>query len=158
MKKVTKGILNVGILITVFVLGFLNSCSVVPDRNDSVLDEYVEEFSTYIGTDRQNLSDVTTVFKSTMTEVSTIVGRCYPVTNEVTIDPTYWYERGIGEIQRKSLMFHELVHCHCMEGHDDSMLPDMCPASLMYSKTIQPWCLEEHWDDVYKADLKKKCN
>jgi hypothetical protein len=100
---------------------------------------------------------------------SDTVGLCEFVIRKVTIDTKYW--KGLSEIRKKALVFHELGHCTLFRGHtstkwddgsieykiekflfwigffeDKGYLDDNCPASLMHPYTLSDHCLKNHWD------------
>ena len=58
----------------------------------------------------------------------------------------------MSNLQKKSLVYHEAGHCILDLPHDDRLMGDKCPYSLMYSGYISTNCLNEHFND-YKLRL-----
>lgn len=84
-----------------------------------------------------------------------IVGKCYPHLGLVEIDPRTWYFSS--KIVAKAILYHELSHCLCYNGHEDKAVrKDGCPVSLMEPSAPSTSCLLIHWED-YKKKLFKDC-
>lgn len=73
------------------------------------------------------------------------------VRSHIFIDKYYWLE--ISQMSKKELLFHELAHCYLELGHNEALLPDDCPQSIMYPKVIEQHCIKSHWDDVYLKEF-----
>lgn len=76
------------------------------------------------------------------------IGLCITIANglkEIILDDSFWYNDA-SEIQRKTLMFHELGHCIFNLQHNHFYLNDGCPGSIMHEYMPHTYCLERHWD------------
>jgi hypothetical protein len=88
---------------------------------------------------------------------------------EIDIDELYWSQANI--ISKKTLVFHELVHCYCNRNHDygdgveyqrDSnnldgfFIDDNCPISIMYPIIVSNACFIIHYDS-YVEEMFSRC-
>jgi hypothetical protein len=70
------------------------------------------------------------------------------VTPEVTIDRKYWAISS--ELDKQTVIHHELAHCLLRKGHNDSVNADGYPVSIMNTYSVSeefPIYLYEHWDE-----------
>ena len=163
LSKLGGSVLRISILMLIFLAGAGTSCSLfVPREMDSVLKPYVIKFSADMGIPMNNLEKITVRFKSLSdvdadNEEGSVIGRCDYSKSEVTIDPDFFYSMGTTERRRVALIHHELGHCYCYEGHNDSVREDGCPVSIMNSMLPGYMCLRKHWES-YKRELKDRCS
>lgn len=107
-----------------------------------------------------------------------VIGQCYWVTffkREIDIDPYYW--QSSSELEKQSLIDHEMGHCVCHRLHSpttqrewydkaleflgiirkEGFLYDGCPDSLMHFGNIPEKCLIQH-KTYYDTEMKYFCN
>jgi len=89
---------------------------------------------------------------------SEVVGFCSPITlsdlkPEVRISRKYW--ESTSDAQQYLLLAHELGHCEFWLMHDNRMLSDGCPASLMNEYIPSAECAEAHFLD-YAIEFAQK--
>lgn len=82
-----------------------------------------------------------------------VAGRCNPFINLVQLDLDQYLK--LAPIERKALIFHELGHCLCGLGHDNTKLGS-CIGDLMYPQMDYALCYIKNWD-LYTERLRKKC-
>lgn len=106
------------------------------------------------------------------------VGVCtytFPRTR-ITLDRTYW--KTASELDRESLMLHELTHCVCSVGHVfftgtypekpskpmfssdyllNGYLEDGCPSTIMYPYTLDEGCYKKHREH-YRFEIRLQCH
>lgn len=112
------------------------------------LDHYVAAYEELLETDVSHI-DIVWVDKLP----GTSVGVCYyfPITAtrvvayRIALRKDTWLY--LSPLQRASLVFHELGHCHMSMDHDTRVRPDGCPLSLMYPSVIDDQCLGKHWSE-----------
>ena len=114
-----------------------------------IFDSYVADFRKITG---KSARFITIGFKKINDKFS---GICYYAINNIAINKNHWNR--MDKYKKKSVVYHELGHCVCWEGHDYRFLRDGCPRSLMYYATISSWCLRHHWNH-YLSDLREKCD
>lgn len=145
-------ILNLTKIVALLFLGLYAGCVYSPGEIDSFVDTdfttEVRGFSKLTGID---LGDASIKYMSLLHPT---VGICNYITRSVKIDPHYW--NTLGPLQKRALMYHELAHCFCMEGHDEDEILDGCSKSLMYPSQQSLNCLTKHWK-YYKMDIKERC-
>jgi hypothetical protein len=56
---------------------------------------------------------------------------------------------------KRAVLFHELGHCFLDLDHDETLLPNGIPRSLMYPSTISE-LIYEPWEEYYLYELKQK--
>lgn len=61
-----------------------------------------------------------------------IAGICYFFTRTVLLDKDYWETLNV--FQKKTLLYHELGHCVLYKMHNNEILKDGCPKSLMLER------------------------
>lgn len=113
----------------------LISCAPKPVHVDPALFPYVEAFEKIYNikyTGNVYLSNTRTKGKESR------IGYCASGWEEIHIDKDYWLT--LTEPSRIGLMFHELAHCTKGTKHNDKLLDNGCPVSLMHSM-IYPNCL-----------------
>jgi hypothetical protein len=79
-----------------------------------------------------------------------VIGMCTPLvisdlTPEIRINKKYW--DSATDAQQYLLLAHELGHCEFWLMHDNKMLDDGCPASLMNSYLPDAECADLHFLD-----------
>lgn len=79
----------------------------------------------------------------------------FPFEHQVSISKLYW--NYASEHKKISLLIHELYHCQYGFGHDDSLMEDKCPKTLMHSMTIPDHCLKKHWA-YYMNEIERRTN
>jgi len=101
-------------------------------------DEYIELYTKLTG--RNVLYSIHFNYAENST-----VGKCaYLGTRPlfITINSYYWVHMKKNE--RMALIFHELGHCNHGFNHDDTLLADGCPTTLMGTYKISESCLIKH--------------
>lgn len=97
---------------------------------------------------------------------------------EIDVDREYW--KGMTEIEKYAVIFHEASHCYCDRGHDysdgipyptvkemdnapiiiDNKLPghylDACPYSIMYPRIVFDSCMNLHYNE-YIEEMFQRC-
>lgn len=102
------------------------------------------------------------------------VGVCWMWSGRIQIDPIYWNQN---PLERRSLLFHELGHCHCGLDHPIEItglpllrilngfgirtkhgpfLSDGCPKTIMHPEVVGRFCMERHFD-YYIKELFGQC-
>ena len=140
-------------LLSFFLIGTMHGCSIMKNPSDVKFREEVDVFYTLMQLDKSSIPDYTVNFQSLP---SPAIGRCYMLTNEIQIDPDYWYRQST-YLQRKSVLYHELAHCICNLGHEEIMMKDSCPSNIMYPSIPSKKCLRKHWGK-YIVKLRKACH
>lgn len=147
---------NTTVLLLFYLLGFFSGCTTT--LTDKELGKYKPKFSKEVGIAVDELDKLVLTFNSTKPPFSGgTIGVCHLAQGTIEIDPSYWYLEARDKYSKRALIYHEIAHCLCKIGHDDTMLKDSCPSSLMHSSTTSEKCYEAHWDD-YMKDIKKKCD
>ena len=82
-------------------------------------------------------------------------GQCRYATDEITINPNYWYDRN--EKGKESLVFHELGHCILERPHDNGILDHGECKSIMKGTEDGRKCrrnlVSNIWRDYYVDEL-----
>lgn len=119
-----------------------------PVTVDYELAEYAQRFEREIGV---STSEISMVFGKLR---GNTVGVCLvrPSGKKITIDFGYWSM--ISDSQKEELMYHELGHCAMDLDHDESVLSNNCPVSIMYPYTFDYCYL--NYTGYYKEELKNK--
>ena len=148
--------MRVSILMLFFIGGVAVSCSTL--RTDKALDPYVDRFVHDMGFNKSVMKGHVITFETVVSpdEGYNILGQCNYLTGKVTVDPKFFFGTFTPERRKTGLVYHELGHCVCLLDHDDKMLEDDCPASLMHSYLPDNRCMQRHWKK-YVADLYDKC-
>lgn len=152
-----KFIFNV-ILLVVLTSFSLHSCTTITMK-DRELIPYANKFIFDMDLDESDLSRITLKFSSlgnVAGDEFVKLGVCNYLTGIVEIDPGQWYRGGENRTRKKALIYHELGHCICFEDHDDRVMNDSCPVSMMNSQLVPTNCLWKHWDHYIK-ELRGKC-
>lgn len=108
---------------------------------DRELLPYVEKFE-----ERYKIQ-VTGMYIQFRTLAGARVGQCTIKSNGykiIEIDPGAWEFKS--EIDKISLMFHELGHCFLYQNHRNYLLNDNCPGSIMDEYVVSRECLDKHFD------------
>lgn len=139
---------------------------------DIKLQSYVDDFikSSDGLLNKQDLEDITMGFRK-YPEDSTIIGTCWYMMqcNEIDINEEWFNNLYITELERRSVIYHELGHCVLGRGHTSppvvssflswlewfafkigwytprGYLKDDCPVSLMHPYNLGYKCLKIHW-------------
>jgi len=69
---------------------------------------------------------------------------------EIEIDPDFWFASS--EMKKEELLFHELGHCILNRDHEDEMLYQRIPKSVMYPYVFE-WAYERY-RSYYVDELK----
>ena len=172
-------------LLTLELLNSLSGCAqtgLIPKTKvDLELVDFIEEFK-LISTRKQdmdyaNLSVNFTDIKSNRGVIGTCHNRIFYSTIE--IDKTFWAHSSF--VDKKAVVFHELMHCVCNSDHTNTPPPtsgswldrviykiasffqvnkehleDGCPVSWMNSSIAPTHCSYKHYN-YYVQDVKKKC-
>lgn len=154
--KIVKSIFRISFLMMVFTGGFVLGCAGFGVQQDKELTDYVRDFSIEVNVPMEELEKIDVTFFTLKGKApSGVIGRCFPLTKEIQIDPRYFYSEA-SEISRKSLIFHEIAHCQCGFGHTNELMKDGCANSLMHESDVPQYCLKKHWDH-YMKDLQEIC-
>jgi len=97
---------------------------------------YVKEFERHYG----STVDIAGIGTSKLE--GTKIGICWFMFRSITIDPIYWSRAT--HLMRESLIFHELGHCSLYRFHDNRVMSDFCPFSLMHEYAIPQTCYRRH--------------
>lgn len=113
---------------------------------DDALAPYVHKFEKDIDV---RVSNVSVGFGPTS---GNVVGKCllHGSYRKITIKKDYW--DSVSEVQKEQLMYHELGHCALGLGHEDGLLSNYCPASIMYPFAFE-YCYK-NFPEYYKKELK----
>lgn len=162
MEKIAMSLMRISVLLLFTLAGMMLSCSYFPTKKDSDLQPYVDKFVDDMGFEPNDVKDYSVSFE-TLRKLDdkkghmTVIGYCNPALKKVRIDPKFWYNRYETEKRRTALMHHELAHCVCLKPHDDMIMPDNCPVSIMNSSLPTNKCLQRHWEH-YMEDLFQRCD
>lgn len=135
-----------------FMLLILTGCGPEFKKDPVVVDEelaeYAHRFEQDIGVGSGGISMAFGVLEGNT------VGLCSigPSGRKITIDSEYWSL--ISESQKEELMYHELGHCAMELDHDEGLLPNNCPVSIMYPYTFD-YCYARYTSH-YKEELRSK--
>ena len=99
---------------------------------DNEFIEYVEKFEEMFGQEVYYSVQFSNDLTKTQAGICTMWGPAGYQSLKVLIDPVTWNK--LGDSGREQLIFHELGHCsNSRLKHDDTRLPNGCPASVMFS-------------------------
>lgn len=138
----------------ILILAFLVGCGKLsdmlnrtdtptPKTTDSAFSEYVQSFELHFN----KKVKVPINFNKLNPQYA---GVCYVYSNgyrEIEISKTSW--DSMNHEQREQVIYHELGHCVLNKGHDDTMLVDSCPKSIMRSVAFS----RSEIDDCYVPDF-----
>lgn len=126
----------------------LSACGKKEAVVDPELSEYAMRFEREMGVTTEGINMGFGSLKSPS------VGLCSIKNGEVriTIDRAFWDT--IGEEQREHLMYHELGHCAMGLDHDNSIMGNNCPKSMMYPYLFVNCYLNHR--DYYISELRSK--
>lgn len=112
--------------------------------------EYVDLFKSETGIEFHN----TDIFLSMFPKSSIRNGLCYPAigVNSLNISIEAWQESN-----KEQLIAHELGHCVLGLEHNDLLLQDNCPASIMHPVNISLDCWNRY-KTMYYQELIDKYN
>lgn len=82
-------------------------------------------------------------------EDSSVLGRCNPITNTISINKKHWYT--LSKWSKVMLITHEIIHCECKIGHIKGIRWDGCPKSIMYPRDGGEYC-----NDRYRFEYAKE--
>lgn len=117
---------------------------VIDDKNNVINDEllpYVEEFSASIFTIDNPFS---IDFIDKLWDNPNIIGWCGSPPPVIRIQTAWWQGNVDNQLIRYALIVHELGHCVLQRDHDDNLLDDGCPESIMNSFLPSSECLVKH--------------
>lgn len=119
------------------------------ERNDVWMDAdfapYFQEFLKEGGKNR-DVRNLAITFGDVPSGVDAI---CYHIGKSVIVSPGKF--EAFSDIRKKALIFHELGHCVLGRfKHNDALLADGCPASLMAETTPKNDCLNTHWEEYVR--------
>ena len=154
--KILMSLMRISVLLLFGMAGMMFSCSQFPTR-DGKLQPYVNSFIEDMGYEKDRIDGYTVRFETLSHLNAGTIGYCQPLSKRIRIDPTYWYGPFVSEKSRTALVYHELGHCVCYEAHDDSLLPDKCPTTIMHHRLTSNTCLQRHWD-YYVEELFQRCD
>lgn len=104
-----------------------NPLKVKPVVVDPAFVSYVKMFESNIGV---SASRVSVSFKAL---AAPFIGECevFGPNLSVHVDPDFWGRAT--EDEREELIYHELAHCAMDLDHDERIMPNGCPSSIMNS-------------------------
>lgn len=122
------------------------------DRDNKELQSFIKEFEDHTG------KNVNIVVGFGDNLKSPVIGACYykmpPVRNRVVINRSTWDR--FTHLERKALVWHELMHCVCYSNHDSSEIQFGCPASLMHPMLAPHVCIQRYKRE-YIEDMNRRC-
>lgn len=125
----------------------LVSCASPKVKSD--FEPYIKEFESTFNT------KVYTKVEFNNYSHSNLIGFCDPWSNLVFIDRTYW--KYSGHYKKRSLMFHELGHCHFLFLHHDDRKDERgCYKSIMASNMDDESCIVNNWDKQIERFRKRR--
>ena len=141
---------------TLLILFVLTSCSLFKLRqSDPILMEYVRHFEEQF---QMTLHGVSINFDNLTSydgnDNLNTIGICTP-TGNMYIDKKFF--ENASERERLSVIYHEIGHCIFYWEHDDRMMNDYCPASIMTPVIPINYCLDFHWEN-YIEEYRDKIN
>lgn len=150
------------ILYTFLLVTMIGAYLPAPTKIDPEFNELVSRFENLYGTD---LKDEHIQIEFADLEYP-LVGYCQKlmipriglVTRRlIKIDRTHW--NSYGYYEQESLLFHEALHCIADLEHDNVILEDGCPRSIMYYDYIPYSCLieyrQKYLNEVVEAGRKR---
>ena len=150
--KYIRGLMWVFVIVTWSMLISYVSDIYQFDGIDPAVQEHVDLFSKLTGKKPEvNLGFI----KEPHSELT--IGTCYygiPGKPQVHLLKSYWDKADY--VDRVTLVFHELAHCLCEADHNEKVLTDGCPYSIMYPTTFSRRCLNKHADH-YIMELQSIC-
>ena len=117
----------------------------------------------------------------TKSKSEAVVGLCTYGANfrEIDVDRNYWDKSTW--ITRRTLIYHEMIHCFCGRDHtfkggtypeadvmmkkkkntapylmQPGYMADGCPMSIMYPYVLKDDCVSKHWD-IYDKEMFEDC-
>lgn len=120
---------------------------------DSSILPYVERFEAYLGHTIDDLHiELVRLNKTNRGHIAGVCNISKYDTNKyfIEIDEDYWYF--YGDTKREMLIFHELGHCELNKQHNDVILSNGCPKSLMSPNKFDIWCYRDN-KQRYLAEL-----
>lgn len=130
----------------VLVLLALAACAPKPKEDvihsdNYVLNEYVRRFNDEAekrGVKLKYTVSIQLVSESELfegTRVEGIIGLCLPASRLILLNRTYWINNDRIDNHKERLVFHELGHCELNRRHDERMLSNGIPYSIMFPVT-----------------------
>jgi len=130
--------------------------TIVPHRynkSDPYFDSYKEFFQNESGLYGETVISIWQIPIQFNTEESNTLGACYYYPDshrEITINTVHWFS--ITEIQRLSLLFHELGHCALdLNGHNDEVVEGL-PVTIMSTYQSSSDLFIDYYDE-YMMEL-----
>jgi predicted SprT family Zn-dependent metalloprotease len=96
--------------------------------------DYISRFESYYGKPIKT----SIIFNDLSGET---IGTCFYTINAIEIDTVFW--NNSDDITREELILHELAHCVLHKDHNNNMLENNCPESIMHEYTY-PGCYEKN--------------
>lgn len=72
------------------------------------------------------------------------------ILNTVHINNKYWDK--LSDAQKKLTLIHEIGHCDKLLDHNDELMKDKCPASIMHHKIFSSECFNKH-EKMYRQQV-----
>ena len=152
-------LVRISILLAMFAWGFVSACSSFKVQDKHMV-PYIEKFTEEMDVEKDDVDKFSVSFLTLPVneeKKTKILGICNPLTRSITIDPTFWYSMFEPKIRRTALIYHELTHCVCEQYvHDDMIMDDGCPTTIMNTKLPISKCLRKYWDE-YVEELQERC-
>lgn len=153
MKRICELFMVMVATLTTSIAISISGCATIPEYSEGRLFSYVLSFIRETGADEKRSMSTKLVFTSL---AGTTVGECNPVSNVIRIDPEYWFSTST-DLEKKALIYHEMIHCVTFFFHLDEKLDDDCPSSIMSPELPNDECLDSHAKE-YLEDLKRIVN
>lgn len=162
-------------MVYIIVTTLLMSCAsitIIPDEfvYKYVVESDVKEFAKIVGVPESELRKIKYRLAPALPNNAVAVCSFDKNTKDnreivIAIQYIMWYS----DIERRSVVFHELAHCYCgrphisskgsywkMIGISNEKNRGNCPISLMNPTVIDKKCLQENWEE-YIAELASFC-
>lgn len=156
------------IVLSCLSMASLLSCStngIWPEKKiyEHALRPYVQEFSERSGISMANLETIKysiVFYLSGNSAAQCTIPRVQGMQRSIQVRFDIFFFTN--ELQRRALMFHEILHCYCGRGHTtlhgsywkmfgwahkESKNKGNCPTSIMYPTLISTECLEQNWEE-----------
>lgn len=109
---------------------------------------FYEKFEEYYGMYPQVSIKMAKDENFTHDNKTVIIGTCSHNRNLIKINEHYWPR--FTDKQKLILIFHELGHCFLKRKHNNYILPDTCPYSIMNKKMISDKCIRNNFEHYIK--------
>lgn len=165
------------ILLLILIILSFNSCSVfnsfrITKQYPNIEHDFIQYIDYFVVSSDGKVTwddfDNFTMGFSQYPSDSNVIGTCYPLLNEVSINQDWW-EYSSTPNKRLAVVFHELGHCILKRNHtampdndgfvhiletiafkfgflkEKSTIKDGCPASIMNPVVLSDECLDWHY-------------